>query len=354
MIAQMLDAEIEGDANCIITGPSSIEKGIPGTLTFLDHPKYEPFIYKTLASAVLVSKDFIPNQPLTPTLIKVTNVKKSLQVLFKWYESQLNRAEYTPGIHPTSIIHPTAQIASSAHIGPWCVIEEHVVIGENAIIEAHNFIGLSSHVGEHTHLYAGVRIMHNSTIGHHCRIFANAVIGSDGFGYSNDGRGYELIPQMGVVVIGNHVEIGAATVIDRALMGRTYIADGVIMDNLVHIGHNVEIGESTAIAAQTGIAGSTKIGARCVIGGQVGIAGHLKIADDTKIQAKSGVSKASKPHDRLFGYPAIDYNDYLRSYVLFKQLPKLNAEVEALQKKIASLEELLDQKSIVNGTFHSR
>jgi UDP-3-O-[3-hydroxymyristoyl] glucosamine N-acyltransferase len=338
-IAKMLNAVVEGDPSVPITGPAKIEEGQPGMLTFLANPKYEHYVYKTMASAVLVDKNFNPTQPVEAVLVRVDNVYASVGQLLKWYESRGQNGNGTMTTTSSNNIHATAKIASDVTIGPLCIVGPNALIGPGCELIGQVYIGPGVKIGQRCKFYPGVRIQSHTEIGDDCAFYDNAVIGSDGFGYSKSEHGYEKIPQVGKVRIGNKVEIGAGSVVDRAVMGETVICDGVIIDNLVHIAHNVVIGECTAIAAQTGIAGSTKIGKNCVIGGQVGIAGHLSVADGTMIQAKSGLSKTiTEPNSKLFGYPAIEYHAYLKSYAHFKRLPEMEILIKQLLDRIEKLE----------------
>ncbi len=344
-IAKMLNAEVEGDPSIAITGPAKIEEGQPGMLTFLANPKYEHYVYKTSASAVLVDKNFNPSQPVEAALIRVDNVYASVGQLLKWYEAQGQNGHHMADAGIADNIHPTAKLGSDVKVGPLCMVGAQAEIGDKCEFIGQVYIGHNVTIGKRCKFYPGVRIMHDTIIGDDCVFYANAVIGSDGFGYSKDDGGYEKIPQVGIARIGNKVEIGVGSVVDRAVMGETIIQDGVIIDNLVHIAHNVVIGESTAIAAQTGIAGSTKVGKNCIIGGQVGIAGHISIADGTMIQAKSGLSKKIKEENsKLFGYPAIEYKAYLKSYAHFKRLPEMEETIQNLLQRIEQLEEELNSK----------
>ena len=338
-IAKMLNAEVEGDPSTPISGPAKIEEGQPGMLTFLANPKYEHYVYKTMASAVLVDKNFNPSQPVEAVLIRVDNVYASVGQLLKWYEQQGQNGHRVNDEINFDNIHPTAKVGADVLIGPHCMVGAHAEIGASSELLGQVYIGHNVKIGKCCKFYPGVRIMHDTIIGDDCVFYANAVIGSDGFGYSKSENGYEKIPQVGIARIGNKVEIGSGSVVDRAVMGETIIEDGVIIDNLVHIAHNVVVGESTAIAAQTGIAGSTKIGKNCIIGGQVGIAGHISIADGTMIQAKSGLSKRiTKKNSKLFGYPAIEYKSYLKAYAHFKRLPELDSLISNLIERIEKLE----------------
>ncbi|MEO7175005.1 MAG: UDP-3-O-(3-hydroxymyristoyl)glucosamine N-acyltransferase, partial [Saprospiraceae bacterium] len=294
--------------------------------------KYEAFAYETKASAILVSKDFVPTATIEASLILVDDVYSAVAILLERF-NQTQQATYE--ISSLAFIHPSAIIGSQVTIGPFVVIEEGVTIGANSNIRAQAFIGKNVQIGEAVVINSGVKLYHETQVGDRSIIHANAVIGSDGFGFARQGDGtYKKIAQIGKVVIESDVEIGANTVIDRATMGSTMIRKGAKLDNLIQIAHNVEIGSNTAIAAQTGIAGSAKIGADCLIGGQVGIAGHLVIADRTEIQAKSGISSnVKKEGSRLYGYPAIDYVHYLKAFAVFKQLPAMVKKIDELEKK---------------------
>lgn len=341
-IAKMLDAEVEGDPSTPILGPAKIEEGQPGLLTFLANPKYEHYVYNTPASAILVGRDFHPAKPVTAVLIRVDDVYASVGRLLAWYEEQQGQ-QSTDEFHEDHI-HPSALVPDSVKVGPLSIIKEGAELGEDCVLYGQVYIGARVKIGKRCTFHPGVRIMHETIIGDDCTFYPNAVVGSDGFGYAREADGYSKIPQIGIVRIGNKTEIGAGTTIDRAVMGETVVGDGVIIDNLVHLGHNVTIGDHTAIAAQTGIAGSTKVGKNCIIGGQVGIAGHITIADGTMIQAKSGVSKKVKAENsKLYGYPAFEYGAYLKSYAHFKQLPDIKATMKALQERIEELENKLSE-----------
>jgi UDP-3-O-[3-hydroxymyristoyl] glucosamine N-acyltransferase len=323
-IAEFLQGVLEGDAKTLIVRPSKIEEGRQGSISFFNNEKYENYLYTTKASAILVDKNFVPKKPIASALIRVENVYSAVALLLDKFGETEKLAEL-PVISPKAEVHETAILGFHVSIGHFTILGHHSIIGDSSNIGSNVNIGNNVKIGNHCIIKSGVRILDNCIIGNHCIIHNNAIIGSDGFGFArqNDGT-YKKVAQLGNVEIGNNVEIGANTTIDRATMGSTRIGDGVKLDNLIQIGHNVEIGENTVIAAQSGIAGSTKIGANCRIGGQVGISGHLEIADGTQIQAQSGVSSSVKESDKfLFGYPAIDYKDYIRSYAVFKKLPEI-------------------------------
>ncbi|WP_235296849.1 UDP-3-O-(3-hydroxymyristoyl)glucosamine N-acyltransferase [Portibacter marinus] len=334
-ICDIVQGELVGDPDVIIKGPSKIEEGKKGTISFLANPKYNTFAYSTEASALLVSKDFQPTKEIKPTLIKVENVYSSLSKLL----SSFNHVFENEGIAETSIIKENCHIPDSVSIGEYSVVSKGVSIGEQTFIADQVFIGQDVTIGKNAIIYPGVKIYHNCVIGDHVIIHSNAIIGSDGFGFVPNTAGhYEKIPQVGNVVIEDYVEIGANTTIDRATMGSTRLCKGVKLDNLIQIAHNVVVGENTVIAAQTGIAGSTKIGKNCQIGGQVGIAGHLEVPDNMKIQGQSGITSSNyEKGQQVYGTPAINYREFLKSYAHFKNLPDLSDEIKALKAEIEIL-----------------
>ncbi len=334
-ICEIVKGELVGDPNLVIEGPSKIEEGKVGTISFLANPKYNTFAYSTKASALLVSKDFIPTKKIKPTLIKVENVYASLSKLL----ASFNHVTENIGISDSAVIKANVKIPENCFIGDQAVISEGVEIGENCYIAAQVYLGKDVKIGPGSILHPGVKIYHSCEVGSNVIIHSNSVVGSDGFGFVPNSEGvYEKIPQVGNVVIEDNVEIGSNTVIDRATMGSTILKKGVKLDNLIQVAHNVVIGENTVIAAQAGIAGSTKIGKNCQIGGQVGIVGHIDIPDGTLIQAQSGVASSPKKEgQQLYGSPALQYRDYLKSYAQFKNLPDLANQIKALKKEIEAL-----------------
>jgi UDP-3-O-[3-hydroxymyristoyl] glucosamine N-acyltransferase len=335
-LAELLQGSIEGDSNAVVTKPGKIEEGQPGEITFLGNEKYEPFIYTTGASVVLVSMDFKPRLPVRATLIRVNDVYHALAVLMNKFGSQkIKPAGW--GISPQAFVHPEARIGNNVSIGTFAVIEKGATIGDDTIIHPQVFIGRNATIGAETIIYPGVRILEDCQIGNNCILHSNAVIGSDGFGFAPQADGaFQKIPQLGNVIIEDDVEIGANTTIDRGSVGSTIIRNGVKLDNLIQVAHNSEIGEHTAVAAQVGIAGSTKIGKRCRIAGQAGFVGHVRIADDTTVQAQTGVAQnVEETHTVICGYPAIPYRDYIRSFAVFKRLPDLDKKVKLLEDKLS-------------------
>ncbi len=329
-IADILKGEVIGDSFTEVYKLSKIEEGVEGSLTFLSNPKYTNYIYSTQASIVIVNHSFVPENEVKTTLIKVEDAYKAFSTLLEFYNQiKLSKS----GIETPSFISDSAVYGNNIYVGAFSYIGNNVVIGNNVKIYPNTFIGDNVKIGDNVILFSGVKIYSESIIGNNCNIHSGTIIGSDGFGFVPDKEGnYSKIPQIGNVIIEDDVEIGACSTIDRATLGSTIIKKGVKLDNQIQIAHNVEIGENTVIAAQTGIAGSTKIGKGCVIGGQVGISGHLVIGDRVKIQAQSGIGRNIKNDEVLQGSPALGYADYNKSYVHFKNLPKIVKEIDSLQK----------------------
>jgi UDP-3-O-[3-hydroxymyristoyl] glucosamine N-acyltransferase len=335
-ISDLLEGEIEGDPAIEVFKLSKIEEGDIGSLTFLSNPKYTPYLYETNASITIVNKSFIPERDIKTTLIKVDDSYKAFSKLLAFYnEVKLNKE----GIEKQSFISDTALLGKNIYVGQFSYIGSFVKIGKNVKIYPNVFIGDNTVIGDNTLLFSGAKVYSESIIGKNCTIHSGAIIGSDGFGFApnKDGGSYAKIPQIGNVIIGDNVDIGANTTIDRATLGSTIIRKGVKLDNQIQIAHNVEIDENTVIAAQTGIAGSTKIGKNCQIGGQVGIAGHLTIGNFVKIQAQSGIGRNLKDYEIVQGSPALPYSDYNKAYVHFKNLTKLADKIDILEKELKSL-----------------
>ncbi|MDX1685576.1 MAG: UDP-3-O-(3-hydroxymyristoyl)glucosamine N-acyltransferase [Saprospiraceae bacterium] len=332
-LAEMVSGQLVGDPDVVVSEPAKIEEASQGQITFLANPKYEEYLYNTEASIVLVGRDFEPRSPVQATLIKVDDVYATLGLLLSRFG---NGMEAIPGISETAVISGEAEIADDVAVGPYTIVSDGATIGSGVQIYGQVYIGHNVKIGQGTRIYPGVKIYSNCIIGKDCIIHANAVIGSDGFGFTpTEDGGYRKIDQIGNVILEDNVEIGANTAIDRATMGSTVIHAGAKLDNLIQIAHNVEIGENSVIAALSGIAGSTKIGKNTQIGGQVGIAGHLKMEDGLRIQAGSKVNtNPGKENAKLYGYPAIDYVQYLRAYAIFRKLPELQKRLDELEKQI--------------------
>ena len=331
-IAGILEGDIIGDPDVEVSKLSKIEEGTEGSLTFLANPKYKPYIYSTQASITIVNKTFEAENKLTTTLIKVDDAYKSFSKLLEYY-NQIKMNKF--GVEQPSYISESATYGQNVYIGAFSYIGEHVSIGDNVKIYPGTYIGDNVVIGENTIIFAGVKIYSDCVIGKNCVIHSCVVLGADGFGFApSDGGEYSKVPQTGNVVIEDFVDIGAATTIDRATLGSTIIRKGVKLDNQIQIAHNVEIGKNTVIAAQTGIAGSTKIGENCLIGGQVGIIGHLIIGNNVKVQAQSGITRSIKDNEILQGSPAFNYGDYNKSYVYFKNFPKIVKDINEIEKKV--------------------
>ena len=340
-IAGILEGEVVGNPMAEVFRLSKIEEGTEGSLTFLSNPKYLNYIYSTKASVTIVNETFKPESPLTTTLIKVHDAYAAFSKLLEFYNQvKLNKT----GIEQPSFLSQSVKYGDNLYLGSFSYVGQNVVLGENVKIYPNCFVGDNVIIGDNVILFAGAKIYSETVIGNNCTIHSGAIIGADGFGFAPNPDGtYSKIPQIGNVIIEDNVDIGSCTTIDRATMGSTIIRKGVKLDNQIQIAHNVEIGENTVIAAQTGVAGSTKIGKNGMIGGQVGISGHLTIGNNVRIQAQSGVGRNLKDHEILQGSPSFGYNDFSKSYVHFKNLPKIVAEIEELKKQI------LNQKNGNNG-----
>jgi UDP-3-O-[3-hydroxymyristoyl] glucosamine N-acyltransferase len=335
ILSELLNGVLIGNPNVEVYKPARIEEGVAGSISFLANPKYNEFAYTTDASILLVNKAFVAEKPVKATLIKVDDVRNSLNVLLEKFGDAV-KSDST-GIDSQAVVDKSAEIGENIKIAAQSFISAGASIGDNTIIHPQVFVGENVKIGKNCILYPGVKIYRDCIIGDGCILQANVVVGSDGFGFvpQEDGA-YKKIPHLGNVVIGNDVEIGAGTTIDRAVMGSTMIGNGVKLDNLIMIAHNVCIGDHTVIAAQAGVAGSTKIGAYCMIGGQAGFVGHIEVADYTKVQAQSGVTKSQKKSGgALYGSPALEYQNYVKSYAVFKQLPELFKRLNEIEKRIS-------------------
>lgn len=339
-IAEYIQGVIIGDEEATVHTFAKIEEGIPGALSFLSNPKYTHYIYDTKSSIVLVNKDFQPERDIQATLIKVDNAYESLAKLMTLYEMSKPKKS---GINPLASVAASAKIGKNVYIGAFACIEEGAEIGDNAYIHPHVTVGCNAKVGENTILYPQVTIYHDCRVGNQCIIHAGAVIGADGFGFAPSAEGYEKIPQIGIAIIEDNVEIGANTCIDRSTMGATIVHKGVKLDNLIQVAHNVEVGSHTVMASQVGIAGSTKIGEWCMFGGQVGVAGHIQIGDHVNVGAQSGIPGNTKSGSSLMGYPAIEPKQFARSSAVFKKLPDMYSELGRLQREIEELKKQLNK-----------
>lgn len=316
-IADFIGGRVEGNENAVVSTFAKIEEGQEGAITFLSNPKYTPYIYKTKASIVLINEDVELEKPVSATLIRVKNAYECVAKLLQMYAASLPKKT---GIHPLAFVAESAQIGKDVYIGPFTYVGEGVKIGDGSMINPNVTI------------YDGCQIGKNVTI------HAGSVIGADGFGFAPNTEGYEKIPQLGIVIIEDDVEIGANTCIDRSTMGQTVIHKGVKLDNLIQVAHNCEIGENTVMSAQVGMAGSTKIGAWCMVGGQAGFAGHIHVADKTMVGAQCGVISNTKGNgENLIGSPAMDPKDFFKAKALYRRLPDMYKEISALRKEIEEL-----------------
>ncbi|MCX6352803.1 MAG: UDP-3-O-(3-hydroxymyristoyl)glucosamine N-acyltransferase [Bacteroidetes bacterium] len=332
-IAQIAGGRVVGDGTKLISTFSPIEEAVEGAISFLSNPKYAQFLYETKATAVLVDESFTPEKEVTPALIFVKDVYTVLSnLLDKFNQAGLNKK----GIEQPSYITQTSTLGENIYVGAFAYIGEDCKIGNNVKIFPQVYVGDNSKIADNTILFPGVKIYANTEIGENCILHSGCVIGSDGFGFAPQKDGtYKKMPQTGKVIIGNNVEIGANTTIDRATIKATIIGNGVKLDNLIQIAHNVELGENTALASQVGISGSTKVGKNVMMGGQVGVAGHIKIGDGVRIGGQTGVTKSIEGEGtKWFGTPAEDFRTYVHSLSVFKKLPELYTRIQDLEKQI--------------------
>lgn len=344
MIAGLIGGTIVGDPEAKVNNFAKIEEGKPGCISFLANDKYEQYIYETESSVVLVNENFEPKQEIKATLIKVPDARQAVAKLLQIYESMKPKRE---GISDLAFIDSSAKIGEKCYIGPFVAIAEGVEIGEGCVLHPHVTIGRNAKVGANTEIYSNAVIYHDCQVGNRCVLHAGCVIGADGFGFQPTETGYEKIPQIGIAIIEDDVEIGANTCVDRAVMGATIVHSGVKIDNLVQIAHNDEIGSHTVMSAQVGIAGSTKVGEWCMFGGQVGIAGHATIANRVMAGAQAGIPNSIKKEGvAVQGTPAIEARNFWKSSAIVKNLPDLWADMNQMKKEIKILKEKLEDKDI--------
>jgi len=336
-IAEILEGDVVGNPNAEVSKLSKIEEGENGSLTFLSNPKYSPYLYTTKASIAIVNKSFVAEKEISTTLIKVDDAYAAFSKLLDFYNEVKNTKS---GREEPHYISESASIGSGEYLGAFSYIGENVKIGNNVKIYPSAYICNNVTIGDNCTIFTGAKVHSETIIGNNCVLHAGVIVGSDGFGFAPSKEGiYSKIPQIGNVIIEDNVDVGAATTIDRATLGSTVIRKGVKLDNQIQIAHNVEIGENTVIAAQTGIAGSSKIGKNCMIGGQVGIVGHITIGDNVRVQAQSGVSKNVKDNEVIQGTPAFGYSDFNKSYVYFRNLPKMASTLNNLERDLKTQSE---------------
>ncbi|MDO4159398.1 MAG: UDP-3-O-(3-hydroxymyristoyl)glucosamine N-acyltransferase [Prevotellaceae bacterium] len=333
-IADFIQGRVEGDENAKVHTFAKIEEGVPGAISFLSNPKYTHYIYNTESSIVLINEDVELTAEVKPTLIRVKNAYECVAKLLQLYQAALPKKK---GVDKLAFVSPNAKIGKDCYIGAFAYIGDGVEIGDETEVYPHAVIEDGVKIGSKSIIYPNVTIYKGCKLGNNVTIHAGSVIGADGFGFAPNTEGYDKIPQIGIVVIEDNVEIGANTCIDRSTMGATVIRKGVKLDNLVQIAHNVEVGENTVMSAQVGIAGSSKIGKWCMFGGQVGIAGHISIGDKTFLGAQSGVPGNLKGNETLIGTPPVDPKSYFKSIAIIHKLPELYKQINDMQKQIDEL-----------------
>jgi UDP-3-O-[3-hydroxymyristoyl] glucosamine N-acyltransferase len=336
-IAQLLNGRVEGDETCKVSALSKIEEGEKGSITFLANPKYTPFIYTTKASVVVVKNEFVPEQEISATLIRVEDAYSSFAKLLDVYTKSDNVLK---GVSRKARIHKKCKIGKNVYIGDFVTVGEFSSIGDNTVIHGNVTIYPKVKIGNNCLIHGGAIILDACEIGNNCIIQPGAIIGSDGFGFApiKDGK-YLKIPQTGNVILEDDVEIGANSTIDRATMGSTIIRKGAKIDNLIQIGHNCDIGPNTVMAGQSGVSGSTKLGANCMVGGQTGIAGHLKIGSNVKIAAKSGVINNIEDGEFQMGAPSFNAREYKKSYIHFSSFDKFAKRITDLEHQLKMLKQ---------------
>lgn len=340
-IAEFIQGVIVGDENATVHTFAKIEEGIPGALSFLSNPKYTHYIYDTESTIVLVNKDFTPEKPIKATLIKVDNAYESIAKLLTLYEMSKPKKQ---GISSLAFISPSAKIGKDVYIAAFAYVGDNAIIGDGVSLYPHATVCENVQIGENSILYPNVTVYHDCHIGKRCILHAGSVIGADGFGFAPTPEGYEKIPQIGISLIEDDVEIGANTCVDRSTMGATIIHKGVKLDNLIQIAHNVEVGSHTVMASQGGIAGSTKVGEWCMFGGQVGLAGHIHVGNRINIGAQSGVASTVKGDNHsIMGSPAIDAKQFFKCAAAYKNLPEMYKAISQMQKEIENLKEQLNK-----------
>jgi UDP-3-O-[3-hydroxymyristoyl] glucosamine N-acyltransferase len=336
-IAMLINGQPEGDMNATVSSFGKIEEAKAGQLSFLANPKYEDYLYNTQASIIIVNNSLELKQAVTTTLIRVPDAYTAFATLLSKYQEMMT--QQLTGIQQLSFIAPSVTMGNNVFVAAFAYISENVVLGNNVKIFPNTFIGNNVKLGDNCIIHAGVKIYHDCMLGKNVTVHAGTVIGSDGFGFAPQADGsFKKVPQIGNVVVEDHVEIGANSTIDRATIGSTLIKSGAKLDNLIQIAHNVEVGNNTVIAAQAGVSGSTKLGNNVMIGGQAGIVGHIQIADGSKINAQSGVSKSIKmPNSAVTGSPAFDYTSALRSQAVSRSLPDMEKRLKELEQLVKQL-----------------
>jgi len=334
-IAEMIQGRVEGDQNVTVSTFAKIEEGVPGAISFLSNPKYTHYLYQTKSSIVLVNDDLQLEQPVAATLIRVKNAYESVARLLQLYEQMKPRKT---GVDALAFVSDKATLGKDVYVGAFAYVGDGVTVGDGTLIMPHAYVGDGVSVGTNCTINPSVVVYHDCKIGNNVTIHSGSVIGADGFGFAPNQEGYDKIPQIGIVVIEDNVEIGANTCIDRSTMGQTVIHRGVKLDNLIQVAHNCEVGESTVMSAQVGLAGSTKIGAWCMVGGQAGFAGHIHVADRTMIGAQSGVIGNTKGNgEELIGSPPMNPKDFFKAQAVIRRLPDMYKQLASLQRQVEQL-----------------
>jgi len=327
-IAKYLQGEVIGDGSAVLNSFAPADRAQSGDLTFAENEEYFAKADQSAASAIIADKRFNSSQK---TLIRVPNARVAFAKALALFFPERKPAA---GVHPSAVIAASAQVDPTAHIGPHCVVGERVNIGVRCVLQSGNSIGDDSKLGDDVNLFPNVTIYPRTEIGQRVRIHAGAAIGSDGYGYVLDGGAHRKVPQIGNVIIGDDVEIGANVTIDRGALGSTIIGKGTKIDNLVQIAHNVVIGEHCLLVSQSGVAGSSRLGNYVVLAGQVGIAGHLKIGNQVVVAAQSGVMHDILDGEKWLGYPAKSDKQTKREWIAVHRLPDLLRKLAALEKKL--------------------
>ena len=334
-IAEMIQGRVEGDQNVTVSTFAKIEEGVPGAISFLSNPKYTHYLYQTKSSIVLVNDDLQLEQPVAATLIRVKNAYESVARLLQLYEQMKPRKT---GVDALAFVSDKATLGKDVYVGAFAYVGDGATVGDGTLIMPHAYVGDGVSVGTNCTINPSVVVYHDCKIGNNVTIHSGSVIGADGFGFAPNQEGYDKIPQIGIVVIEDNVEIGANTCIDRSTMGQTVIHRGVKLDNLIQVAHNCEVGESTVMSAQVGLAGSTKIGAWCMVGGQAGFAGHIHVADRTMIGAQSGVIGNTKGNgEELIGSPPMNPKDFFKAQAVIRRLPDMYKQLASLQRQVEQL-----------------
>jgi UDP-3-O-[3-hydroxymyristoyl] glucosamine N-acyltransferase len=332
-LAEALKGQIVGDGSVLIRDVAGIREALPGDVTFIANSRYDAYLDETRASAVICARD---TRMAQVPLLLVENPYLAFQQVVRIFRPDRDRPP--AGVHPTAVVATDAVLGAEVSVGPWCVVESGAQVGDRVVIHSHGYVGPRAEIGEDTLLYPRVTIREECVIGRRCILHPGVVVGSDGFGFAFDEGRYHKIPQVGNVVIGDDVEIGANTTIDRATTHSTRVGEGTKIDNLVQIGHNVVIGKHCIIVAQVGISGSTELEDHVTLGGQAGLVGHIRVGEGAMVGAQSGVTKSVDTRAIMSGTPAIPHGLWKRIQALLQRLPQLVVRVRDVEERIEKLE----------------